>query len=445
MVKTASADGRIAWAAVMLVAAAVVFGGASRENPVRLALVELAALPLGMLALRQWIRSGVSGQLRFPVAMLGIMAAIPVLQLVPLPPDIWTALPGQGPRVEALRLAGLPPGWRGLTFAPSESRNAVLALMPPIAMFLGASLLDLGARKRIVVVWIGLTGIGLGLGMAQLASPGGGIAYPYATTNLGSLVGWFANRNHEAGCLLAALPFAAALMGMERSEAPIWRRWALGGSCVILIVALAVVRSRAGVVLGAPVLAASLALAWAEYRKSARGRNTAMIGLATATAAALAVPAALSPVLDRFTRPAAIEFRFEAWPVVVKAAEEHLPFGAGVGAFDRVFRAVEPLKLVAAHYFNHAHNDYLETWLETGWMGAALILAFAGWSAAAVFKAWKGHDALTRAAAIAVPALLAQSFVDYPLRTESLAVWFAFCCGLLAKRGEPTDLTLPVA
>ena len=445
MAETSPGDGRIAWAAVLLVAAAVVLGGASRENPVRLALVELAALPLGVLALRRWISSGVPRQLRFPVAMLGVLAAIPLIQLVPLPPDVWSAFPGQGPRIEALGLAGLPLGWRGLSLAPSETGNAVLALTPPIAMFLGTPLLDARARERIVVAWIGLTGVGLGLGMAQLASPGGGIAYPYATTNLGSLVGWFANRNHEAGCLLATLPFAAALLGMQTPDAPVWRRWALGGACGLIVVALAVVRSRAGVVLGAPVLAASIALVWSGYRQETRKRTTAMIGLGAAGAIALVALAASSPALERFTRPTGAEFRFEAWPVVAKAAQDHLPLGAGVGAFDRVFRAVEPLKLVAAHYFNHAHNDYLETWLETGWLGVALTLAFAAWGAVAAVTAWRGGDLMARAAGIAVAALLAQSCVDYPLRTETLAVWFAFCCGLLVKRDGSREIASPVA
>jgi hypothetical protein len=38
---------------------------------------------------------------------------------------------------------------------------------------------------------------------------------------------------------------------------------------------------------------------------------------------------------------------------------------------------------------------------------------------------------LQRAASIAVGAVLLHSFVDYPLRTETIAIVFAFCCGLL--------------
>ena len=89
---------------------------------------------------------------------------------------------------------------------------------------------------------------------------------------------------------------------------------------------------------------------------------------------------AFSPIAKRFVGGAP-EFRFEAWPVVWREALAHLPWGAGVGAFDRVFRAAEPLALVAPTFFNHAHNDYLEALLEAGWPPVASFLAFLAWFA----------------------------------------------------------------
>ena len=60
---------------------------------------------------------------------------------------------------------------------------------------------------------------------------------------------------------------------------------------------------------------------------------------------------------------------------MAQAADAYLPFGAGLGAFDTVFRSVEPLAELDPTYFNQAHNEYLETWLEAGWSGIALIIA----------------------------------------------------------------------
>jgi O-antigen ligase len=152
--------------------------------------------------------------------------------------------------------------------------------------------------------------------------------------------------------------------------------------------------------------------------------------------AALAVAAfGLGPIADRFAPQEHGEIRFEAWPHVLAAADGFLPFGSGLGSFDRVYQSVEPLNLVAVEYLNHAHNEYLELWLETGWVGAAIFGLFVVWLAASIVRAWRsGGDGLARGAGAAILLLMAASVVDYPLRTEALVVLFAFCCGLLARQ-----------
>jgi O-antigen ligase len=284
------------------------------------------------------------------------------------------------------------------------------------------------------------------LGAVQLSEPSGGPAYPYATTNVGSLVGLFANRNHEAGLLLALIPLAAALaLGRSRvsptdgRRAPArlgrWRSLVAGVFALSALLALGAVRSRAGVLLAAPALVGALAVL-------ARG-GLSRRGLALAAAAALAVVAAvalfaLTPIIDRFGAPLAEEARFEAVPTVVAQARAFAPLGAGVGAFEPVFRAAEPLAMLGPTFLNHAHDDYLELWLETGVLGVALILAFLAWFALAAARAWRrGGGALERAASVSILLLLVQSAVDYPLRTETLAGLFAFACGcLVAGRFE---------
>jgi O-antigen ligase len=155
-----------------------------------------------------------------------------------------------------------------------------------------------------------------------------------------------------------------------------------------------------------------------------------------AAAAALAVAAvslfALTPLLARFDRAGSDLNRGQFWPVVIDAARSFAPLGAGIGSFDRVFAAVEPLTMVGPRYLNHAHNDFLETWLEAGWPGLAAVGAFLLWLILANLRAWRSPSALARAAGASVALLLAFSFPDYPLRTEALAVFLAFCCGIMA-------------
>ena len=75
----------------------------------------------------------------------------------------------------------------------------------------------------------------------------------------------------------------------------------------------------------------------------------------------------LAPILERFHAMASSgDVRLEAWPTVLKAAAQVQPFGGGIGSFETLYRASEPLAEVTPTYFNHAHNDYLEIWLEAG-------------------------------------------------------------------------------
>ena len=429
--------------AVLLTAAVAICGGASRENPIRLAAVELLALPVAAVAVRRLA----TGEARRPptatLILLGLILILPILQLVPLPPAIWTVLPGQAPRLDALGLAHLRTPWLPMSLAPAQTAAMALALIPPVAMFLASLSLDRPRARRLVILWLALAVLGLALGLAQVASPGGGLAYPYRTTNLGSLVGLFANRNHEAGFLLALAPLAAALATpptgrgprphpTERPGGVEPRLWLLGAFIGLSVVALGVIRSRAGVILAGPAILAALAVIWRGSRGRLRWGSAVGFALVAALAAIAVAVFGLTPILDRFGPRTSGEMRFEAWPYVAAAAERFLPLGAGLGSFDRVFQSVEPLGLVSVTYFNHAHNDYLELWLEAGWLGAAILALFLLWLIARALSAWREGSGLARAASAAIMLILAESAVDYPLRTETMMVLFAFCCALLA-------------
>ncbi|MGH9920222.1 MAG: O-antigen ligase family protein, partial [Nitrososphaerales archaeon] len=102
-----------------------------------------------------------------------------------------------------------------------------------------------------------------------------------------------------------------------------------------------------------------------------------------------------------------------------------------------VYLALEPLGYVSPAYFNHAHNDYLELWLETGYAGAVLVGLFLAWLVWRAARAWSGlaanrRRALAAACTVAIGVLLAHSALDYPLRTETSAVLLAFACGVIA-------------
>ena len=409
-------------AAGALTMVAALFGGASLDARTPLIIVEFVSLPVGAWSLRRIVLTGGWRAAVWPLVSIACLVAIPVIQSIPLPPAVWRHGAGQEPRVTALALSGAKIGWEPLSLYPAATLAAVAALSPPAAMVLITLGLGRTERRWIAATWIIAALAGLLLGLAQLGQPDGGWAYPYSITNVGSLVGWFANRNHEAGMLLALIP-VAAMLATGRDAA----RWIGGAFLLIVLVAIGVVRSRAGILLTAPMLI--LTAVMLARQGGLVGKRWLLAGFAgVVLVSVIAVTVfALTPILARFGADSLPEFRYQAWPLIWAESFHHLPFGSGVGSFDRVFRAIEPVELVAPAYFNHAHNDYLEAWLEAGWMGAAAITGLALGLASATWRAWtQGDSGLARAASLGVLALAALSWTDYPLRTESLAVLFAF-------------------
>ena len=433
----------VAIAAVVLLAFSVVFGGASREHALRLALVEIAALPLLVLGAGRLIQSGAWRAHRFALGLLGAAVAIPLVQLIPLPPAVWTGLPGRDEMVLALELAGLEPGWSPLSLAPDNTWRSALALIPPAALLIATLSLSQDQRLRLVQFTLAAAVAGILLGAAQLAS-GGQNLYPWETTEAGFVTGFFANRNHLAVYLLVALAFAitmgaATLRRRGRRSAALWFGALFAG---LVVVALAAIRSRAGITLFAPVMMASLLAAWIAAGRGRPGPGLLVLVGATGAALTVVLVLALPPILARFDSGGAPELRFERWPLVATAAETYLPLGSGIGTFDPVYRSVEPLEELDASFFNQAHNEYLETWLEAGWLGAGLIILFLVWFGRRMWSAWRAPPSterdLQRAASIGIGAVLVHSIVDYPLRTATMAVLFALCCGLLelARRSD---------
>lgn len=428
-------------AALVLLAFSFVFGGASRTNLLRVTLIELAALPLLVLMAAALIRAGALRTHRFALILAGLLAALPLVQLMPLPPSWALGLPGREDLSQALALAGVSPGWTPLSLTPDLTWRAFLALIPPLVMF-GATL-TLDERQRAGLLWPCLIAgvVAVGLCALQIATRSPSV-YLWSWTDPGIASGLFANRNHMAALCTSTLPFAAvmAVTGARARELGRLSLWIGLSYLGLMVVALPVIQSRAGVGIGLVSLIASLIAAWAVMGRRVDVRFLAT-GLVTAAALIAAILFGLDGVAARFEGLDRANGRAEHWPYVIQAAQAYLPGGSGIGSFDAVYRSVEPLQRLDKTYFNAAHNEYLQIWLETGWPGVALLIAFLVWFARRSWNAWTaGADtgpSLQRAASIAIGVILLHSAVDYPLRTETMMVFFALCCGILEFAGRP--------
>lgn len=440
------------WLSVLLLTAAVVFGGGSRAGFFGDVYVELLAVPLLLTSLWSWLERGSQIGLRrdspdFPLQLAAIaLLALPLMQLVPLPG----------------LFAG---GWWTLSLAPAASWAAVASALPPLALFAAVSQMEARDRFRLAGLAIGLGGVALLLGFLQVAQGPQSALRFFEITNPTEAVGFFANRNHFAAQLYATLIFAAiwfAFMAKDWSRVGAFDTHAVLWLCAALVLLIAIVtglalaRSRAGLLLALGAMAGIVAMVFIDGRASTgRGgsrtmRRAAMVSLGIAVL--FAAQFGLHRSLSRFESDPLEDLRIQLTSTTFKAALDNLPFGTGFGSFIPVYAGMERTEDLVGSYANRAHNDWAEFLLETGVPGAIVAALFLWWFTLRTMSIWRRrppedegegegtgtdhHLMLQRGASLVVALLLAHSLVDYPLRTTAMVTLFAFSCALLIDAPE---------
>ena len=95
-----------------------------------------------------------SSKLRLPLFLIFAVVLVPVLQLVPLPPQVWTILPGRAEVAEAYKAAGMSLPFLPISLEPLTTLRSLLSLLPAIAVFLGVFSLREEAELRWVLLLI---------------------------------------------------------------------------------------------------------------------------------------------------------------------------------------------------------------------------------------------------------------------------------------------------
>jgi hypothetical protein len=415
---------------------ALLLGGATRREVLSSDIVALAALP--RLAWSIWrMRQGpLPDGWRGPLWLAGGLVVVGLLQLIPLPPAIWTLLPSRGSIAADMLTAGLQPGWEPLSLSPQATEHSLIALIPGLAMF--AAALQLSAEDRSRLLWL-LLAVGLVsvlIGFIQVLQGEHSPLRFYAVTNPTPAVGFFANPNHRASLRVVsraappAPPTAAALT----RPLPRWRLGAALAMLLILLVGDGLTQSRSGLLLLAPLTVGVVALAWRAglHRKLSR---TALVGVSLAGLTVLALAlVAFHGAAGRLTSGFSDELRFKAFGVIVRAIGDYMPFGSGFGTFVPVYKMFESPAVMQNTYVNHAHDDWLEIILEGGVPAVALLVGFLIWWGRAGLALWRkagGRDTLVRGAWLMTALLLIHAFLDYPLRSTAVMCVFALACAML--------------
>jgi O-antigen ligase len=439
-------------AAMML--GCLVLGGATTAGFLSDVLLQFAAVPLLLAMLWRYLDLPRADRPRWILRLSVLIFALPLVQLIPLPPQIWTELPGRELVTSSLQLLGGELPWMPISVSPAATWLSMLSLLPPITIFLGTALLGFHDRRLLSLLAVGVGMVSVFLGLAQVAQGPSSPLRFFSNTNPSEAVGFFANRNHFAALLYTLLLFAAAWTiewALAAAGGPKRRRFEtativplLLGSTVLvaLLVGQAMARSRAGIGLTIVALLGTFALALRDKRTVSGVTTAKLLVGATVLSALFLLQFALYRILDRFTFDPLVDARIPFARNTITAAKAFMPFGSGIGTFVPVYAGFErPADALANVFANHAHNDVLEVWLEGGVLGAALMGLCVLWLAINALRVWRRpafgpraiDAALARAASLAAGLLIAHSFVDYPLRTTAMMSVMAFACALLVS------------
>lgn len=429
-------------ATAFLIILAAFFGGGGGNYPMGEMAVELAAMPALLLSL--WRREDGSdlSAFRWPILIFLGLFGLVILQIIPLSPSLWQALPGREPFTGVAQLAGQADSWRSWSLDPQQTLRSGLSLIVPFAILLAVMRFNHNQIAALFGIAISMAAANLLVGIMQVSS-GGQSYYAYKSAHMGLPLGFFANRNHVALFFLLALVFSSALFTAPkilgiRDQAQIRLSttviFGMMAAAIAFSFGILATNSRTVIALLVPTVLVLIYLAVpAKHSKfaalSALG-GTAILGGAFAWLAQSGKSALVNRLIERFSQSE--DHRFEFWPDSITALFAYFPFGSGIGTFDIAFRPHESLDIVGSHFVNSAHNDYIEIGIETGAFGMLLLFAFLLWAGRAAFAIIRSRTTgpehwLALHSVFALVLLGLHSLTDYPARRITIMA----LCGLL--------------
>ncbi|WP_288141909.1 O-antigen ligase family protein [Mesorhizobium sp.] len=392
---------------------ALLIGGGTASGLYTDTLIEVAAIVSAAAVFSQ-----ASGRQRIPHAVLWLLifaVALVVLQIVPLPAAILSGL-----RPELLLAdSGLvgETRFRFVSVGVGRTIECLLYLVALAAFFL--SVLRLRAEQvQALLPFFFIGVICNGLAGAIQYSLSDDIAIegllPFKIS-----AGLFANENHFSALLFVSIPFVV-YYGLFRGHL-------LSGSLGLatLLLLLLAVGSRAGVLIGLAITVLSIVFFSTRSRVSGIGILGVFMALSVFAIGAWTKidPEAIDPDFGRG----------EIARTTIEGIKENWPTGVGFGSFQKAYQIYEREEMIFRQYVNHAHNEYLEIAFEGGVLAVLLMALYFVMLFMALARVRR--DPLQKAAFLSVSFLLIHSLVDYPLRTEALAMTFAFMNAIIFHKG----------
>lgn len=387
-----------------------------------------------------------------PLMLIGfaVCFVLALLHLIPMPNNVWSDLSGRADLVVIDRMVSVDNNWRALAIMPYDGWLALSSLATPLAVVILGVQLTKSDRQRLLWVLLGLGSSSGIVGLMQAIGSSDSALYFYKTTNNGSAVGLFANRNHAATLLACMFPMLAcfALTDGSSHQVRVRRQWIAVSIAIIIVPLVLVTGSRSGLFAALiAIVGATMLIRKGDARTQIPGnplkRGTWVIQLAGGLAV-LCIGLATylfsrAEAIERlFSGPAKSDVRGDFWIVSLDLFWKYFPWGSGSGSFVESYQIVEPTKLLNPTYLNRAHNDWIETAVTFGLLGVIFLAAAVVAFSARAIVIWQRKDGermsikYARMASICIAIIALTSISDYPLRTPTMmsvivifALWFS--------------------
>lgn len=427
-----------AWHLTAVFAVAIALGGSGVGAGMANLVVQLGAI----LVMALHPRAFTHFFLRRPdwlTALVALSLLLVLVQLVPLPPSLWSAFPGRDlvsaslERTRAGRTA-----WFPLSLDRGRTLTSLMGTLLPMSVIVVGSVLPSERLRWLVgiVTLLGAAAMVYGV-LVLLAPQNAPIGVEPAMRRMDAT---FADWNAAALFFDACLLLLVGLLrpGSQVPSNPVWLMLR-AASTVLLLVGVFLTQSRSGTVLLAAPLAllTLLALRRKGIKSAARASHLfqgmlaffVLTGLVVGTVAMFG-NSRLSASFDRFA--AGDGKRAEMREDALAVAKRYWPVGAGMGTFDEVFQVDESLEYLSPRTAGRAHMDYYELTIEAGVAGLALLVGWIAWVLTATWKALRQADYLALAGAGVIACCAMQSILSFPLRNQTMLAMVALAVVLLA-------------
>ena len=424
-------------ATVVLFLACLLGGGQGFFGDVLAQLAAIVLLAACLFNSQSEFKTASNTTRRLSLSFFTIVVFVPLLQLYPWPNSNEAALAMQ----LDLQQAGVQMASTSLNKTYGAER-ALWGLLPACAIFFAGLQLPANYRYRLLMVLAVIVTLNILLGFAQLAQGNHSPLRLYTITNVSEAVGFFANRNHFASLLMMYSPLSVAITAwwthQRASKLSVQPMLIIGGGlfCVLVILAIVVARSRAGLLLGLLGFLLSIPAIFALPRRPGMKRTLSLVVVFSAIAA---IHFGSTGILSRLDQGVGDNTRSEMTQISIEAGKAYAPMGSGLGTFRQAYAPFEARheESIDRALTNHAHNDYVELWLEAGYPGLFAIVVFCLLFLALGLRVWRQPKKtdlfdvlLSRVAWIGILLAMLHSYVDYPLRTTANSTVFALLLAL---------------